>query len=408
MTSSSQNKNSECLTAGRDGMFASDSYSRARIEDDRARKVTPTPITQEEICNFADLHLNTTPTPAGMHWRTSLGNNYGHLFMADRFAKAVVKSGKPIYDSADRSPSLGRHIQAIVPNHQWFAHFLSVYRPDIRFSEQLQLAFDSAKDLELLWMRGWVKPAVNADYSAAQVLNPYIPAIFDRPGTSCVDPKMTQAQLLNKWAASIQTRAKTIKYSNTLKSRGQTARSNLASARMLLREVFEWRACIRIECLQLGYLPEHSAYVTAQHAKENVIHLLRNVRTNMGLFEGLGAYIWTLDKGPTGWYVRLWLFYDATVAGRSPELAFRIEAYWSVGITNGTGQSNNCSFDSRPAFALALGDVHQTDEMARNALDRLLQLIAWKHTVIAARVPGRAFQTSVSPAVDDRPVARKR
>lgn len=379
----------------------SDSYDRQRYECKREKLIEPVPVQRDELCAFADAHAYATAAPPGHAWINMLKHPYGMLVQLEQFARAVIKAGRPLYASAQSVPVLEKYISHILPTHQHLQTLLGLYRPDIRFSPPVQAMFDAAIDVGLLYsVLGPDAPRVDSRW--AFVNSPYVPIPLLKPGGSTSIPGHNEAQLVNKLAARTQAISKSQAYARELKTREETARSNLKSIRNLASQLFEWRADLRIECLELGYVQHHAFLMDDGKAKADLKHLLRNQRTNPNLFGGLGGYVWRLEKGLLGWYHRLWMFFDAQEAARKPDLAHQIGQYWCNGTTGGRGAYSNSSEDFRPNFALGLGDIHIADTAARSNLDKLFQLIAKKDTVLKPRFSGNGFGTSLATAADDR------
>lgn len=384
----------------------SDSYDRERYEHKRAKLIQPVPLQREEVWTFADAHAYAHAAPPGHAWTTTLKLQYGMVRQLEQFARTVIKARRPLYASAKDLPVLEKYISHILPTHQYLRTLLGLYRPDMRFSPPVQAMFDAAIEMGLLYaIHG--PDGARVDSKRAFVTSPYIPIPLHMPGGSTATPGLNEAQLVNKWVGKFQAISKSPSYARELKTREATALANLKKVRDLASALFQWRAVLRVESLELGYVEQHAFEIDDGKAKADLRHLLRNQRSNPNLFEGLGGYVWRLEKGTLGWYHRLWMLFDAQATAQKPDLAHQIGKYWCR-VTEGWGAYNNSSEDFRPNFALGLGEIHIADSTARSSLDKLFQLITKKDTILKPKISGNIFGTSWAAAADDHEPRTKR
>ncbi|WP_158521497.1 YagK/YfjJ domain-containing protein [Kushneria konosiri] len=160
--------------------------------------------------------------------------------------------------------------------------------------------------------------------------------------------------------------------------------------------------------IDLGYSETDGYYIDHETADYHRKKLCRMFHSHP-MFEHLLGYAWKLEWRPKkGFHYHFVFFFDGNRVRRDIALGRSIGELWRR-LTNNQGMYFNCNHSGGSNYLYnALGDIHYSDDLKREHLDKIAAYLTKVDEYVSLAVKGRTFQTSSTPRASEKRGGRPR
>lgn len=144
--------------------------------------------------------------------------------------------------------------------------------------------------------------------------------------------------------------------------------------------------------LDVGYTKEKSGGASLGDLRNDVMHLLANMRGKPSLFKHLTGYIIKFEHGEEkGFHAHFILFYDGQKVCKDEYFSMQVGEYWREVITKGDGLYFSCNVKKSEYVRCGIGMVDHSDAVKRKYFmeEVLCYLFREKQPIIAFKKTGK-------------------